>query len=82
MDQRLRSVCDLFVGDLREGSGLHEYDGLIQDLSPGGVRAGLARLGGPPLDDPHDEAHLRAFEDNARLAFGELEVHRSNPSTH
>ncbi len=82
MDQRLRSVCDLFVGDLREGSGLHEYDGLIQDLSPGGVRAGLARLGGPPLDDPHDEAHLQAFEDNARLAFGELEVHRSNPSTH
>ena len=82
MDQRLRSVCDLFMGDLREGSGLHEYDGLIQDLSPGGVRAGLARLGGSPLDDPHDEAHLRAFEDNARLAFGILEVHRSNPATH
>ncbi|HEY5051644.1 MAG TPA: DUF885 domain-containing protein, partial [Acidothermaceae bacterium] len=82
MDQRLRSVCDLFVGDLREGSGLHEYDGLIQDLSPGGVRAGLAKLGGPPLDDPHDEAHLRAFEDAARLAFGQLEVHRSNPATH
>jgi Bacterial protein of unknown function (DUF885) len=82
MEQRLRSVCDLFVGDLREGSGLHEYDGLIQDMSPGGVRAGLARLGGPPLDDPHDEAHLQAFEDTARLAFGTLEVHRSNPATH
>ena len=82
MDQRLRSICDLFVGELREGSGLHEYDGLIQDLSPGGVRAGLARLGGPPLDDPHDEAHLQAFEATARVTFGELELHRSNPSIH
>jgi hypothetical protein len=61
MDQRLRAVCDLFQGELREGSGLHEYDGKIQDLSPGGVQDGLAKLGGDRLDDPHDEAHLRAF---------------------
>src|SRR5450432_339630 len=82
MDQRLRAVCDLFLGELREGSGLHEYDGLIQDLSPSGVRAGLAKLGGAPLDDPHDEAHLRAFEENARVVFGQLELHRRNPAVH
>jgi Bacterial protein of unknown function (DUF885) len=82
MDQRLRAVCDLSIGDLREAAGLHEYDGLIQDLSPHGVRADLAKLGGPPLDDAHDEAHLRAFEDHARLAFGKLELHRSNPVLH
>jgi hypothetical protein len=82
MDQRLRAVCDLFVGELREGSGLHEYDGLIQDLSPSGVRAGLAKLGGAPLDDAHDEAHLQAFEDNARVVFGQLEMHRRNPGVH
>jgi hypothetical protein len=82
MDQRLRAVCDLFVGELREGSGLHEYDGRIQDLSPSGVRTDLAKLGGLALDDPHDEAHLRAFEDNARVTYGELELHRSNPAMH
>ena len=63
---RLRSVCDLDVAEMREYSGRHEYDGRVQDLSPDGVRAGLARLAqaaadGPPLDDPHDEAHLAAF---------------------
>src|SRR5450432_750770 len=82
MDQRLRAVCDLALGELREGSGLHEYDGLIQDLSPSGVRAGLAKLGGAPLDDAHDDAHLRAFEESARVAYGTLELHRSNPAVH
>ena len=41
---RLRSVCDLDVAEMREYSGRHEYDGMIQDLSAGGVRAGLARM--------------------------------------
>jgi hypothetical protein len=82
MEERLRAMCDLLAADVREGAGLHEYDGQIQDLSPGGVRAALARLGGAPLDDPHDENHLRAFEDHARLAFGELELHRRNPAVH
>ncbi len=82
MEQRLRALCDLMAADVREGAGLHEYDGQIQDLSPAGVRAALARLGGAPLDDPHDEAHLRAFEDHARFAFGELELHRRNPAVH
>jgi len=78
---RLRAVCDLDVAEEREYSGRHEYDGVIQDLSCDGVRAGLARLGngGPPLDDSHDEAHLATFEDSARVRFGDLELHRRNP---
>ena len=67
---------------MREGAGRHEYDGMIQDLSPGGVRAGLAALGGPPLDDPHDEAHIGAFEADLRLQLGELELHRRLPLLH
>jgi hypothetical protein len=82
LDRRLRAVCDLSVPGVREGAGLHEYDGQVQDLSPAGVRAGLDRLGGDPLDDSHDEAHLRAFEDGLRLAYGELELHRRDPLPH
>ncbi|MGH3329038.1 MAG: DUF885 family protein [Streptomycetales bacterium] len=82
MHPRLRAVCDVTVSGVREMAGLHEYDGQIQDLSPDGVRAGLARLGGDRLDDPHDEAHLRAFEDGLRVAFGELELHRRDPLVH
>ncbi len=84
---RLRAVCDLSVADAREYSGRHEYDGTIQDLSPDGVRAGLARLatasnGGQLLPDPHDEAHLAAFEDRVRTEFADLELHRRNPFHH
>jgi len=84
---RLRAVCDLDVAEQRESSGRHEYDGKIQDLSPAGVRAGLARLAAAPaadkpLTDPHDEAHLAAFEERARVAFGQLELHRRNPLYH
>ena len=84
---RLRAVCDLNVAEVREFSGRHEYDGAIQDLSPDGVRAGLATLAqaaesGDPLEDSHDEAHLGAFEDQARIWFGELELHRRNPLVH
>jgi Bacterial protein of unknown function (DUF885) len=81
---RLRAVCDLGVAEAREYSGRHEYDGLIQDLSRDGVQAGLARLGNGsrPLDDPHDEAHLATFENAARVSFGDLELHRSNPLLH
>jgi hypothetical protein len=42
---RLRAVCDMDVADMRELSGRHEYDGVIQDLSADGVRAALGRLG-------------------------------------
>jgi hypothetical protein len=82
MNGRLRALCDLAVSGVRENAGLHEYDGRIQDLSPEGVRAGLARLGGEPLPDPHDEAHLATFEVLARLELGELDLHRRNPLLH
>ncbi|KWX09933.1 hypothetical protein TR74_06660, partial [Carbonactinospora thermoautotrophica] len=72
----------MIVPEVREYSGLHEYDGMVQDLSPDGVRAALRRLGGDPLDDPHDEAHLSAFENALRFQFGELELHRRNPLVH
>jgi len=87
LSARLRAVCDLDIAEVREYSGRHEYDGVIQDLSPGGVRKGLARLAesasaGEALDDAHDEAHLAAFENQTRVAFGELELHRRNPLPH
>lgn len=82
MDPRLRAVCDMFLAELREGSGLHEYDGQIQDLSPDGVRTGIARLGGEPLSDSHDDAHLAAFEEHTKLVYGELQLHRRLPSVH
>jgi hypothetical protein len=83
MDQRLRALCDLSAGGVREYVGRHEYDGKVEDLSPEGVRAGLARLGGEGArPDPHDEAHLAAFEQLIRLELGELELHRSNPLYH
>src|SRR6266536_3037364 len=84
---RLRAVCDLSMAEMREYCGRHEYDGRIQDLSQAGVRDGLARLatakaGGPPLDDPHDEAQLATFEEYARVSLGDLELHRRNPLRH
>jgi hypothetical protein len=82
MNRRLRAICDLSMSAVREYSGRHEYDGRIEDLSPEGVRAGLARLGGPSEPDPHDEAHLAAAERLVRLELGELELHRSNPLYH
>jgi uncharacterized protein DUF885 len=82
MNQRLQAICDLFAGSVREYVGRHEYDGTVEDLSPEGVRAGLARLGGPAESDPHDEAHLATFERLIRLELGELELHRSNPLYH
>jgi hypothetical protein len=87
LSARLRAVCDLDIAEVREYSGRHEYDGVIQDLSPAGVRKGLARLAEAAstdgaLEDAHDEAHLAAFEDRAQVAFGELELYRRNPLLH
>ncbi|MEV1247997.1 DUF885 family protein [Nonomuraea sp. NPDC050022] len=83
LDPRLRAITDLNVADARESGGRHEYDGKIQDLSPEGVQAGLARLGeGAAPADPYDSAHLRVFEDGLRTQYGELELHRSNPLPH
>jgi Bacterial protein of unknown function (DUF885) len=87
LEPRVRAICDLNVAEAREYGGRHEYDGVPQDLSLDGVAAGLARLatvreGAPPLDDPHDEAHLRAFEDLQRVVYADLELHRRNPMFH
>jgi uncharacterized protein DUF885 len=87
LSPRLRAVCDLELAEAREYSGRHEYDGVVQDLSPEGVRSSLAALAeaagaGEALEDPHDEAHLAACEDRARVAFGELELYRRNPLIH
>jgi hypothetical protein len=87
LSARLRAVCDLHVAEMREYSGRHEYDGAVQDLSPGGVRAGLGRLAGTvsaadPLPDAYDEAQLTAFIRHTEVQYGELELHRRNPLYH
>jgi hypothetical protein len=84
LNARLRAVYDLNVADMREYSGRHEYDGKPQDLSPSGVTAGLAALAAAegPLSDPHDEAHLAAFENLQQVYYGELAMHRRNPILH
>ena len=87
LSPRLRAVCDLDVAIMRENSGRHEYDGKPQDLSPDGIRAGLARLAaarasGERMPDPHDEAQLTAAEDLQRVTFAQLELHRRNPFLH
>lgn len=87
MNDRLRAVCDLMVPVVREMSGLHEYDGRVQDLSPDGVRRGLAAIAHarrhePALPDGHDEAHLSVFEETLKVQYGELELHRRDPYPH
>lgn len=81
-DTRLRAVCDLSVSAARQDAGLHDYDGVVQDLSPAGVAADLRALGSATPDlypDPYDEALAIAAEGALRVRFGELELHRVNP---
>ena len=66
---RLRAACDMDVADMRELSGRHEYDGLIQDLSPDGVRAGLSTLGAGPAER-RGAAALGALEAGAAARPG------------
>jgi hypothetical protein len=83
MNPRVRAVHDLDVAGAREAVGLHEYDGVVQDLSPDTVARGLSRLGaGPAEPDAHDEAHLAAFEEGLRTALGPVAMHRWNPLVH
>src|ERR1700728_4430389 len=87
LSPRLRAVCDLNVAEMREMGGRHEYDGQPQDLSPDGVRTGLARLaaaraGGEHLADGYDEALLTAGEDLRQVIFADLELHRRNAILH
>jgi hypothetical protein len=66
----------------RESAGRHEYDGQVQDLSPAGVRRGLAALGGDPITDPYDEALVAAQEARLRAGYEQLRLHRRNPIMH
>lgn len=80
---RLRACADLQIPEVRESAGRHEYDGVVQDLSPAGVRAGLTALGqGPPPSDSFDAAYLAAVEAGLGAMLGEFEDHRRNPIWH
>src|ERR1700685_656781 len=87
LSRRVRAVCDLDVAEIRESSGRHEYDGKPQDLSPAGVRAGLARLAqaratGERAADAYDEAQLTAAETQKQSVAAPLDLHRRNPLPH
>jgi hypothetical protein len=75
---RIGRTVPLLLPRLRESAGRHELDGEVPDLSPEGVRDAVAGLGGAALDDPHDDAHLAAFEARLRVEYGDLELHRRN----
>jgi hypothetical protein len=84
-DRRLKAVWDLQVPVIRELAGVHEYDGIVMDLSPSGHKAALERLGpsssAERLADRHDERHLSAAEQAAH-AEAEAEILRWNPLPH
>jgi hypothetical protein len=87
LSPRLRAICDLNVASMREYSGRHEYDGKPQDLSPSGVRAGLAALAAAKessgaFGDAYDEGQASAYEAGLTVILGELELHRSSPMAH
>ena len=87
LSPRVRAVCDLDVAEVREYGGRHEYDGKPQDLSPAASAPGSPgwRRRGPDgerLADQHDEAQLAAAEEQKRVVYAELELHRSNPLRH
>lgn len=80
---RLRAVWEMQIPEMREYAGVHDYDGEVLDLSPSGIRAGLARLGqGDRLADRHDQAHLEAAEAALRASYEIAEIHRWNPLVH
>src|ERR1700760_3081577 len=82
-DPRVRAAIELDIAGAREYVGLHEYDGVVQDLSPAGVSAALGRVGTGPLPaDPFDAAVLGVFEDGLRAGFVENQVHRRDPLVH
>jgi len=84
-DRRLKAVWDVNVPVIRELAGVHEYDGVVMDLSPSGHKAAIERLGPSSPDerlaDSHDESHLSAAE-QAALAEAEAEILRWNPLPH
>jgi hypothetical protein len=84
-DRRLRTLWDVNVPVIRELAGVHEYDGVVMDLSPSGQKAALERLGpsslGERLADAHDECHLSAAEQGAR-AEAATRILQWNPLPH
>jgi hypothetical protein len=84
-DRRLKALWDVQIPVIRELAGVHEYDGVVMDLSPSGRETALERLGpsspGERLADRHDESHLSAAEQGAR-AEAEASVLRWNPLPH
>ncbi|HEX5120183.1 MAG TPA: DUF885 family protein [Pseudonocardiaceae bacterium] len=82
-DARVRAAVELDLASAREYVGLHEYDGVLQDLSPDGVTAALGSLGTGPLPaDPFDAAALTVHEEGLRAGFAEHQVHRRDPLVH
>ncbi len=84
-DRRLKALWDVQVPVIRELAGVHEYDGVVMDLSPSGRKAALERVGpaspGERLADRHDESHLTAAEQAAH-AEAEAGILRWNPLPH
>ena len=84
-DRRLKALWDVRVPVIRELAGVHEYDGVVMDLSPSGYQAALKRLGPSSpverLPDRHDESHLLAAE-RAVHAEAEAGILRWNPLPH
>jgi hypothetical protein len=65
---------------VREFAGRHEYDGVVQDLSPAGVKAGLdARDAGwvetRPPDDAFDEQLMNQAGSGLRLVLDDPADH-------
>jgi hypothetical protein len=82
-DSRVRAAVELDLASAREYVGLHEYDGVLQDLSPDAVATALSRLGAGPLPaDPFDAAVVGVHEDGLRAMYAEAQVHRTNPLVH
>jgi hypothetical protein len=81
---RVRAAWECIVPEIRELVGVHEYDGLVMELSPAGVASVMAGLAPPsnPIGDRHDSAHLEAFEAGLRAEFEVVEAHRWNPLVH
>jgi hypothetical protein len=86
VSRRLKAVWDLDIPEIREYAGVHDYDGVVMDLSPSGVQAAIEQVGakgdGERLADRHDESHLEAFEQGLLTSAEVAEMHRWNPLPH
>jgi hypothetical protein len=87
LDARSRALCDLRVAEVREYAGRHEYDGVVQDLSPAGVLRAvddldMVWLDAPAPDDAFDDRLLNHSASALRLVLYQLQDHRRNPVYH